>query len=107
MLSRPGVVGRRREMMRWLGRAIPVSLFASILAAGVVGAGGKGKKLDNGLLDPSWFGPNVEFRTTENIDYVWAKPGFSIKGRKLLITSGPIPSFSVRSATPRTLPRRP
>jgi hypothetical protein len=43
------------------------------------------KPLDKGLLDRAWFGPQVEFRTTDDIDYVWVKPGFSIKGKKLKV----------------------
>ena len=79
--------------MRWVRCAIPAALFAWILAAGVIGAGAEGKKLDKGLLDPSWFGPNVEFRTTEEIDYLWVKPGFTVKGRKLHIEKWSDPEF--------------
>jgi hypothetical protein len=39
------------------------------------------KKLDDGLLDPAWFGPAVEFRKTDVADYLWVKPGFTVKGK--------------------------
>ncbi len=74
-------------------RSIRVGSFLGILAAGAVLAGGEGKKFDKGRLDPSWFGPSVEFRTTDDIDYLWIKSGFSIKSRKLLIDKWSDPVF--------------
>jgi len=41
--------------------------------------------LDDGLLDPSWFGPPLEFRKTEEIDYLWVKRGFNLSGRTLFV----------------------
>ena len=58
-----------------------------LLASGAALAKDKSGRLDKGLLDPDWFGPNIQFLTTEEIDYLWVKPGFSIKGRKILIQS--------------------
>jgi len=68
------------------GRRAGMALMALalMLAAGTAGAG-DAKKLDKGLLEPAWFGPQVEFRTTDGIDYVWVKPGFSVKGKKLKV----------------------
>lgn len=59
------------------------ALMALCLAASAHAA--DTKPLDKGLLDPAWFGPQVEFRTTDDIDYVWVKPGFTIKAKKLKI----------------------
>ena len=39
--------------------------------------------LDEGKLDPAWFGGALEFRAAEEIDYLWVKPGFTLEGRKL------------------------
>jgi Domain of unknown function (DUF4410) len=50
-------------------------------------------RLDDGLLDPSWFGPSLEFRTTEEIDYLWVKPGFDLQGHKLEIAEWSDPDF--------------
>lgn len=36
--------------------------------------------LDNGLLDPSWFGEGVNFTKGEDIDFFWMKPGFDLTG---------------------------
>ncbi len=80
-------------MTKSLRRAIPITLSAFILAAGAVVIGGEDKKLDKGLLDPAWFGPNIEFSKTDTIDYAWVKPGFSIKGRKLQIDKWSDPEF--------------
>lgn len=74
--------------------------------AGALIAGDAGKKLDEGLLDPAWFGPGVEFRTTETIDYVWVKPGFTIK-ESSISRNGPTASFSAKSARAGTPPRLP
>lgn len=41
--------------------------------------------LDEGLLDPAWFGAGVplEFRSTGQVDYLWVKPGFELRGKKV------------------------
>jgi len=61
--------------------------------------------LDDGRLDPTWFGPGVEFRTTSVIDYVWVKPGFSLKGKKLRIEEWPEPAFMGKERRPRDAAR--
>lgn len=58
-----------------------VALCAAVLLTGTAGA----QKLDEGLLDPAWFGREVEFRKTDEIDYLWVKPGFDLSGRTLHI----------------------
>ncbi len=37
--------------------------------------------LDNGLLDPSWFGENLAFTKGDEVDFFWVKPGLNITGR--------------------------
>jgi hypothetical protein len=69
------------------------SVLIALVLAAPDGAAGEGKRLDDGRLDPAWFGPGVEFRTTSVIDYVWVKPGFSIKGKKLRVEKWPDPQF--------------
>lgn len=55
------------------------ALFCTALALAA-----EGGKLDDALLDPAWFGPAaMEFRKTDDIDYLWVKPGFSIEGRTI------------------------
>ncbi len=49
--------------------------------------------LDDGLLDPSWFGGPAEFRTTSEIDYLWVKPGFTLAGRTLHVQAWDDPQF--------------
>ncbi len=77
---------------------------AALMALALVaptGAAGEPERLDDGRLDPSWFGPAVEFRTTAVIDYVWVKPGFSLKGKKLRIEKWPDPAFLGKERRPR------
>lgn len=62
---------------------LSVALLASTLFPSALGGASGGKRLDDGLLDPSWFGPEVSFRKTPEIDYIWVKAGFSIKGRTI------------------------
>jgi hypothetical protein len=60
------------------------------MAAARPGAAGK---LDDGLLDPAWFGGDLEFRRTEQLDYFWVKPGFSLEGKTVQIADWPDPVF--------------
>lgn len=57
--------------------------------------------LDDGLLDPSWFGAPVEFRATADIDYLWVKPGFSLAGRTLHMQAWDDPQFLASSKKKR------
>ena len=38
-------------------------------------------KLDQGLLDPAWFGEGVSFVKGEDVDFFWIKPGVNLAGR--------------------------
>lgn len=63
-------------------RTLPFAALALLfLALPLPAAAGKG--YDEGLLDPAWFGKELEFRTVEEIDYLWVKPGFSTAGKTL------------------------
>lgn len=41
--------------------------------------------LDEGLLDPNWFGPEVTFTKHDEVDFFWIKPGLDLTGRTLLM----------------------
>ena len=58
---------------------VAMSIAVAVACGGVVWA----EKLDEGLLDVAWFGADVEFRATDEIDYLWVKPGFDLAGRTL------------------------
>lgn len=62
----------------------------SMLVTAVLCAAGS---LDNGLLDPTWFGQDVEFHTSGRLDYFWVKPGLSLKGARIQIAEWPDPVF--------------
>jgi len=79
----------RRGFVAALGLAIMVIAIGGVATS----AAGKTKKLDKGLLEPSWFGSEIEFRITDDIDYIWVKPGFTVKGKKLHIDAWSDPHF--------------
>ncbi len=39
--------------------------------------------LDDGLLDPSWFGEGVAFAKGDEVDYFWIRPGLDLGGHTL------------------------
>lgn len=41
--------------------------------------------LDDGLLDPSWFGEGVAFTKGDDVDYAWVKPGLDLSGHTLFM----------------------
>jgi hypothetical protein len=62
------------------------SRSASLLVALLLTAGAAvAERLDEGKLDPTWFGEIGELRTTEEIDYLWVADGFSIAGKKIRV----------------------
>ena len=62
----------------------------SMSIAAVLSAAGQ---LDKGRLDPTWFGEEVEFRTSARLDYFWVKPGLSLQGARIQIVEWPDPLF--------------
>jgi len=80
------------------------AVLALALAASAVAAV-EPQRLDDGRLDPAWFGSGVEFRTTSVIDYVWVKPGFSLKGKKLRVEEWPEPVFVAKERRARDAAR--
>ena len=75
--------------------AVLVSIFASSVAAPTVAAQDHiaTAPLDDGNLVPSWFGEGLAFRETEEIDYLWVKPGFSFQGQTLHFVDWPEPEL--------------
>ncbi|HVS00500.1 MAG TPA: hypothetical protein VMW27_28015, partial [Thermoanaerobaculia bacterium] len=63
---------------------LAMSIAAALCAAG---------PLDKGLLDPAWFGEDIEFRTSGRLDYFWVKPGLSLQGARIQIAEWPDPLF--------------
>ncbi len=57
--------------------------------------------LDDGRLIKSWYGQDIEFRETDDIDYLWVKPGFSLDGRSLHFAAWPAPEFLGSDASER------
>lgn len=65
------------------------ALSALLLAPTPLAAG----SLDEGKLDPAWFGGVSEFREADEIDYLWVAPGFSLDGKKVRFVEWPEPEF--------------
>lgn len=40
-------------------------------------------KLDEGLLDPAWFGEGISFAKSDDVDFFWMKPGLDLNGRTI------------------------
>lgn len=57
--------------------------------------------LDEGKLDPAWFGAVSEFREAEEIDYLWVRPGFSFQGKKVHFDAWQETSFLGEKASER------
>lgn len=57
--------------------------------------------LDDGKLDPTWFGEGLEFREAKKVDYLWVKEGFSMDGHKLHFLEWPSPEFIGEDAADR------
>jgi hypothetical protein len=73
------------EAMR---RSMP--LLALLLVPALALAGG----LDGGKVDPGWFGnPDLTFKNTETVDYLWVKPGFSVEGKTIQVAPWQDPVF--------------
>lgn len=91
------------------GRSLSVVGALVLLSAVFLAAPGAAKKdhiatgpLDEGRLVPSWFGgEGLAFRETEEIDYLWVKPGFSFEGQTLHFKEWPEPEMLGENAGER------
>jgi hypothetical protein len=45
----------------------------------------KAPLLDDGLLDPSWFGESPTFAKGEDVDFFWIKPGLDLGGHSIFM----------------------
>ena len=57
--------------------------------------------LDEGKLEPAWFGGDREFHSTDDIDYLWVKPGFALAGQKIHFAAWEEPQFKGEKASER------
>jgi hypothetical protein len=74
---------------------------ALLLAFAILAPARAAGPLDEGKLDPAWFGAGLEFREAEEIDYLWVKPGFTLEGRKLRFAPWQEPEFRGEDASER------
>lgn len=57
--------------------------------------------MDDGKLDPFFFGEGLEFREADKLDYLWVKEGFALSGHTLHFLEWPDPDFIGESAENR------
>ena len=57
--------------------------------------------MDDGKLDPFFFGEGLEFREVDKLDYLWVKEGFALSGHTLHFVEWPNPEFIGESADKR------
>lgn len=69
------------------------SCFLFLLVWATAAAPCAAGRLDDGLLDPTWFGKDVELRTSARLDYFWVKPELSLEGARIQVAEWPDPVF--------------
>ena len=75
--------------------------FALALGVVFLTPANAGRLLDEGTLDPAWYGGDREFRHADEIDYLWVKPGFTLQGRKIHFAEWEAPQFKGEKAEDR------
>ena len=57
--------------------------------------------MDEGRIDTAWFGQDVQFRETDEVDYLWIKPGFTLEGRTFLVKPWDVPVWLAKDRDAR------
>ncbi len=86
------------------GQLFPMAaiLWMTVLALLCSGPAAAGQAvLDDGTLDPEWFGGGKEFRQSSSVDYLWVKPGFSVDDHTFHFEAWPAPQFIGTAAAGR------
>jgi hypothetical protein len=63
-------------------KPLPLALVLIFFVA-TPGAHAAERALDDGRLEPGWFGAGIELREADEIDYLWVKTGFTFEGQKV------------------------
>lgn len=78
-----------------------ICCLALVLAALPLAPASAGGTLDEGKLDPAWYGGAGEFRKADEIDYLWVSPGFSLDGKEIQFADWEEPQFKGEKAGER------
>jgi len=78
-----------------------ICCLALAIAVVALAPASAGKLLDEGKLDPAWFGGDREFHSSDDIDYLWVKPGFALAGKKIQFAAWEEPQFKGEKASER------
>lgn len=71
-------------------------LLPALLAA-------QGAELDEGRLDPAWFGPGAAFRPSKTLGFQWLKPGLELRNRTLRLEAWDAPAWLLGPRAPKDL----
>jgi len=53
-------------------------------------------RLDQGRMDPAWFGPGLNFERSTRVYFLWVRPGLSLQGRSLQAAAWEAPAWLVK-----------
>lgn len=84
-------------------RSALLALAGLLLVSSLAAAGTKPGTLDDGKLDPSWFGDGAVFREVNDIDYLWVVGDFDLAGKSVSFPPWPEPEFLGENAKDRDL----
>ncbi|HVS14561.1 MAG TPA: DUF4410 domain-containing protein [Thermoanaerobaculia bacterium] len=86
----------RATTTKHCARILIATLVSTVVPLAAQSSGKRGSapsgSLDEGLLDPSWFGAELAFVETDEIDYFWVAEGFELRGRTIQWQDWPEPT---------------
>lgn len=63
----------------------------------------QGADLDEGRLDPTWFGPGAAFKASKALGFQWLKPGLELRNRTLRLEAWEAPAWLLGPRAPKDL----
>lgn len=69
------------------------SFLAAALFLFLLATAARARTLDEGLLQPEWFGGDLDWHKAEEIDYIWVDDGVSLDGKTIQVADWEEPEF--------------